>query len=246
MERIANSVVLITGGNKGIGFATAKQFLQKGASVIIAGRNEDKLHAAVEKLESDRCGYVVWDIADVASSGSCIDKAHTLFGPINVFINNAGIVTDEDANVRDFLQKTAESWDQTMAVNLKGMYFAIQAETKYMIEHSIRGHIVNVCSEMGFRPAKDAYSISKWGVRGMTTGLAPLLMNYGIVLNGIAPGETATEIMRQPENTEYAIRSPRGKRAMPYEIAEEIYFLATRDNIIGEILVSDGGRRIMY
>ena len=246
MENKSNVTALITGGNKGIGFATAREFLAHGASVIIAGRSEEKLRAAVEKLGSDRCGCVVWDIAQASSSRAAIDAANALFGPISVFVNNAGVVTAEDANVRDFLKKTEAAWDQTMDVNLKGMFFAIQAEAQYMVDHGVQGHIVNVCSEMGFRPARDAYSISKWGVRGMTMGLAPFLRERGIVLNGIAPGETATEMMRQPENTEFAIRSPRGKRAMPHEIAEEIYFLSTRDNIIGEILVSDVGRRMMY
>ena len=113
-----------------------------------------------------------------------------------------------------------------------------------MIERGIRGHIVNVCSEMGFRAAYDVYCISKWGLRGFIQGAAQVLAKHGIVMNGIAPGETATTILGQKEGEEFAMDSPRGKRAMPYEIAEEIYFLATRENIIGEILISDGGRSL--
>lgn len=65
-----------------------------------------------------------------------------------------------------------------------------------MIKNAIKGHIVNICSEMGFRAASDAYSISKWGVRGMTLGIARSLARYQIVVNAVAQGETATEILR--------------------------------------------------
>ena len=131
-----------------------------------------------------------------------------------------------------------------MNVNLKGVYFAVQKEAKYMIDKGIAGNIVNVCSEMGFRPACDAYAVSKWGVRGLTEGLGKLLAKYSIVLNGIAPGETATEIIKQKEGEIKKIDSPRGVQASPLEIAEAIYFLGTNKNIIGEILISDGGRRL--
>jgi 3-oxoacyl-[acyl-carrier protein] reductase len=113
-----------------------------------------------------------------------------------------------------------------------------------MIERSIKGNIVNICSEMGFRPAANAYGISKWGVRAMTEGIATNLAKYGIVVNGVAPGETATEILRQAENEIQEIDSPRGIQATPDEIAEAVYFMANSKNIIGEILVSDGGRRL--
>lgn len=236
--------VLVTGANKGIGFATAKIFWNDGYNVILTGRNEDRLKGAVERLGGERCQFALWDISDASAATHVLDKAHSFFGNIDVFINNAGIVSDEDITGKDFLLKTEKAWDETMATNLKGMFFALQAETKYMIEKHVRGNIVNVCSEMGFRAASDAYCISKWGVRGMTVGVARHIAKYGIVLNGIAPGETATEIFRRPEGELVEIDSPRGKRAMPEEIAKAIFFLANARNIIGEILVSDGGRRL--
>ena len=113
-----------------------------------------------------------------------------------------------------------------------------------MIANSIKGHMVNVCSEMGFRAAPDAYGISKWGVRGLTMGAGKSLAALGIVVNGIAPGETATEILHQEEGIAKEIASPRGIQAKPEEIAEAVFFLSQSRNIIGEILVSDGGRRL--
>ncbi len=236
--------VLITGGNKGIGFACAKQFLDNGYHVMIAGRSKERLEDALSRLNSNKAAYVLWDVADISAAAPAISAAHAIFGDIDTFINNAGIVTDEDITGKDFLEKTEEAWDATMNTNLKGLFFAIQAQARYMIGQGIEGHIVNVCSEMSFRPAYNAYTSSKWGARGLTMGLAKRLAKDGIVLNGIAPGETATEIFRRPEGERKAINSPRGERAMPQEIAEAIYFLANSKNIIGEVLVSDGGRRL--
>ena len=236
---------LITGGNQGIGFATAQIFLENDYNVIITGRNEDKLKEAVLRLGTDRCGYVLWDVSDVSAERAARKKAHDIFGGIDVFVNNAGIVHKEDMTGVDFLEKTEQAWDETMDTNLKGMFFALQAETKYMIEKEIKGHIVNVCSEVGFRAAFNAYRISKWGVRAMTMGIAKNISQYGIILNGVAPGETATSIFGDGmEGQAVKINSPRGERAMPSEIAETIYFLAHSKNIIGEIIVSDGGRSL--
>ena len=245
MKGCENMVALITGANKGIGFATAKMFIDKGYKVLISGRNEKKLSLAKEKLGKN-AEYILWDIADIRSARSVIKKAHSIFGSISVFVNNAGIVCSEDNGPDSvgFFDKTEVGWDETMNINLKGMYFAIQAEAEYMRDFKIKGNIVNICSEMGFRPAPIPYGISKWGVRGMTMGLVKELARYGIVLNALAPGETATEILHQEEGAVKEISSPRGIQATPDEIAESVYFLSQSRNIIGEVLVSDGGRRL--
>lgn len=235
--------VLITGGNKGIGFATAKLFAENGYNVILAGRNKEHLKNAVESIGKEKCSYVLWNCGKVDDIEPAIKSAHSIFGNIDIFVNNAGIVTD-DIFTKSFFEKEEEPWDEIMNVNLKGVFFAVQKEAKYMLEHNIKGNIVNVCSEMGFRGACDAYAVSKWGVRGLTEGLGKLLAEHSIVLNGIAPGETATEIIKQKEGEIKKIDSPRGIQASPREIAEGIYFLARSRNIIGETLISDGGRRI--
>lgn len=235
--------VLITGANKGIGFATAKYFMEHGDRVILTGRSEDRLRDAVARLGGG-AEYAVWDVSDIHAAESVLKTVHDKVGNIDVIVNNAGIVHDEDISGKDFLLKTEEAWDMTMDINLKGLFFGIQAEAKYMIEHGIKGHIVNVCSETSIRPAYNAYSISKWGAYGMTQGLGKRLARDGIIMNGVAPGETATEILRQKEGERFMIKSPRGERAMPVEIAEAIYFLAGSQNIIGAVLVTDGGRSL--
>lgn len=235
--------VLITGANKGIGFATAKKFHENGYNIILAGRDEKHILDAEKKIKGN-VNHIIWDIADYLESDRIVNDAHGLFGDIDVFVNNAGIVTDTNMSGSGMLKETPQSWNSTIDINLTGTFFAVQAELKYMIENKIKGHIVNVCSEMAFRARADAYTISKWGVRGMTYGASLEAAPYGIIINGIAPGETATEILRQKEGEPFKIKSPRGERAMPSEIADDIFYLSQSKNIIGSILNSDGGRSV--
>lgn len=237
--------VLITGANKGIGFAAAKKFSAAGYKVIIAGRDAGRLNAAYERLGKPSGGTLVWDIAEIGQAVARLEEAHERFGEIDTAVNNAGIVTDLDMSGCRMLGESEESWDETMLINLKGTYFAMQAEARYMISRGIRGHIVVVDSLMGFAAKADAYSVSKWGVRGMIYGAAKELAPHGICVNGVAPGETATEILRQKEGEPVKIRSPRGCRAMPGEIADDILYLASSDNLIGTIIQSDGGASLL-
>lgn len=236
--------VLITGANKGIGFACAKKFLSEGCRVILSGRSEENLLKAKARLSDERVKIHLWDIADAENAREAIETAHTLFGNIDTFINNAGIVRRLPTGPLSLLTETPETWDATMNTNLRGTFFALQAEAKYMIEKGIKGHIVNVCSEMGFRAARNAYGVSKWGVRSLTLGAAKMLADHGIVLNAVAPGETATEILGQKEGERVEINSPRGFRAMPEEIAASIFHLANDENAIGAIYLTDGGRSL--
>lgn len=96
--------VLVTGGNKGIGFATAREFLNNGYNVIISGRSKERLQNAVEKLGGNS-RYIIWDAADVSVAPKALKEAHIFFGNIDTIINNAGIVTDEDIRGVDFLKK---------------------------------------------------------------------------------------------------------------------------------------------
>ncbi len=235
--------VLITGANKGIGFATALEYLSKNYNVIISGRSKEKIEAAKIKINNPRCECITWDISNISTNDEVLKTAHSFFGDIHIFVNNAGIVLDEDTR-GSFLDRTESLWDTTMSTNLKGLYFALQAEARYMAERSIKGHIVNVCSEMSFRDHASLYSISKWGARCITAGLAKELASLGIVLNGVAPGQTATEILHQKEGEFVKNSSPRGFRAMPSEVAREIVFLSENDNMIGSILRSDGGNTL--
>ena len=237
--------VLITGGSKGIGFVSAEKLLKDGKNVIITGRHEKQLEEAVRKL-SGHVKYKVWDVGDIENVKTYFAEAVKLFGKIDVVINNAGILSDSDL-ANDFFSVTPEQWDRVEIVNLKGLFFICQCAASFMIQNGIKGHIVNVCSEMGFRPVWYPYGISKWGVRGLTYGLGHLLASHGIVVNGVAPGHTATDLVKWNENESLELDSiPRGCMATPEEIAELICFLASdaANNIMGEIVISDGARHL--
>lgn len=243
MELLAGKRALVTGGGGGIGFAIAKKYCEEGASVIITGRNEEKLASACGRI-GRAAKYMVWDVTDFDHCRGNIEKtAERLGGPIEILVNNAGVLTHNDF-IWNYLDLTPEEWDQVMDTNCKGMFFMCQNMAKHMLKNEIKGHIVNITSEMGFRPACVTYGISKWGTVGMTKGLGMMLASRNIVVNGIAPGAITTEMMGWKEGDSIYRESHANKRfGYPEEIAELAAFLGSdkADNIIGEVIVSDGG-----
>jgi len=233
---------IVTGASSGIGYAIAKKLISEGAHVIITGRNEASLVKACSELGN--IDYMVWDITDFDNCRINIEKASMIFGgPVDILINNAGVLTPNDFNM-NYLEITTDEWDYVMDINLKATFFMCQNMAKHMLKNSVRGHIVNIASEMGLRPACVTYGISKWGVIGMTKGLGKMLANRGIVVNGIAPGAITTEMMNWHEGDSIYRESHANKRfGFPDEIANLAAFLCSGlgDNIIGEIITSDGG-----
>ncbi len=238
-------VVLITGSTRGIGFAAAKIFLQSGDKVILVGRSEDALSRAESQLNG-QTATLVWDLRDISAIPNKVAEAISKFGRLDVVINCAGYLSDS-CRKNDFFAVRPEEWDTVMDTNVKSVFFLCQSVLRYMLEHQITGHIVNVCSEMAFRPIWYPYGVSKWGLRGLTEGLGRLKAPHGITVNGVAPGQTATEMMGCKSGdplTEPSI--PRGVMSTPEEIAAVIYFLASEAarNIMGEIVISDGARHL--
>lgn len=243
MELLEGKRAIITGAGGGIGFAIAKKYCEEGARVLITGRNEEKLAGACERIGA-LSEYMVWDVREFDSCREKIEKAaEILKGPIDILVNNAGVLTQNDF-VWNYFDLTPDEWDYVMDINCKGMFFMCQNMAKHMLKNNVRGHIVNITSEMGFRPACVTYGISKWGTVGMTKGLGMMLASRNIVVNGIAPGATTTDMMRWEEGDSTYRESHANKRfGYPEEIAELAVFLGSRkaDNIVGEIILSDGG-----
>ena len=155
-------------------------------------------------------------------------KSFGLF-QIDILVNNAGV------NGQGMPNATEEEYDKILDTNLKGVFFLSQMFGKYFIQNGIKGNILNIASASSLRPATSAYSLTKWGVRGLTLGLAKALGKEGITVNGIAPGPTATPMMLKSEETNMNLESiPLGRYIMPEEVAN-----------MAVILVSDMGRSIM-
>ena len=231
---LKGKVALITGGSSGIGFAMAESFLKSGAKVIIAGTNEEKLRSCCEKLAEVNLSYIVINVKDVKTMSEKVKTAAAMFPEhrIDILVNSAGVV-----NKSDFLDMSEQEYDNIMDTNAKGTFFMSQAVAKYMIENRIKGHILNVTSSSALRPAWTPYQMSKWAVRGFTLGAADKLLPYGIVVNAIAPGPTATPMLGKNDGDSiYNAYCPAKRFAMPSEIASLATFMVSD---MGKMIVGD-------
>lgn len=241
---LEGQIALITGGSGGIGFAIAKKFIQSGCRVIIAGTKEDKLKACADELGID-CAYIILDLYNVSSFSNKIKEAELKFGNISILVNCAGIHISR--NDLAFLNIDEYEYDTIMDLNLKGTYFFSQNLAKRMIEEEIKGHILMISSQSGLEPAWSPYRLSKWGIKALTEGLGQSLLNYGITVNGIGPGPTATSMQPYKKgNSIYTNQNPIRRYTMPEEIAEYAVLLTSSlgDTIIGDTLYMSGGRGI--
>lgn len=169
-----------------------------------------------------------------------IKEAASLFeGRIDILVNSAGIVAKSD-----FIHMSELEYDTIMDTNTKGTFFMSQAMGKFMIDKKIKGHILNVTSSSALRPAWTPYQMSKWAVRGFTMGLADTLIPYGIVVNAIAPGPTATSMLGKKEGDSiYMSNSPSKRYAVPSEIAKLAVFMVSDmgNMIVGDTFYMTGG-----
>lgn len=236
---LSNRTALITGGGSGIGLSIAKEFSKQGCKVIIAGRNVDKLKDAC--LHIPNSSFVVLDISDTSKINSVVDD---LFNrdKIDILVNNAGIHYNNK-----FLYVTEKEFDEIFNINVKGTYFLSQAVAKKMIELSIKGNILNISSTSGIRPAWGPYQMSKWAINGFTKGFADKLLQYDIIVNAIAPGQTATDMMKTSKDNLTNEGTMCGRFIMPEEIACTAVFLVSGfgKSIVGDTIYVAGGSGII-
>ena len=236
-------VALIVGGSGGIGLAIAKRFLKSGCKVIVAGTNEGKLKRIAKALD---CKYIVVDLTDVKSFDKVLEQAIECYGRVDILVNSAGVHVEKPG--LSFLTSTEAEFDKIMDINLKAAYFLSQTFAKYFIEEKIAGHILMISSQSALEPSWSPYRLSKRGLEGITQGLAQELIKYNIVVNGIGPGPTATNMQDYKDgeiiNTEL---NPIGRYTMPEEVAEYATLLASSlgDTIVGDTIYMSGGRGII-
>lgn len=249
-ELLKGKIALITGGSSGIGLAIAEAFIKSGAKVIIAGSSQDKLSNALARLDEcvgaglcldDVVAGLVLDVRQIDEIPDKIEYAAKLFSEnrIDILVNSAGCITK---NVFWDIQK--DEYEAVMDTNVKGTYFMCQVMGKYMIKNSIKGHILNVTSASALRPAWTPYQMSKWTIKGFTLGLADLLLPYGIVVNAIAPGPTATPMLqKQDGDSIYNNSNPSRRYALPEEIASLAVHLVSGagDYVVGDTFYITGG-----
>lgn len=240
-----NKRILVTGAGSGIGLAIARKCLECGAAVVITGRNEDKLKRAVDQLADAGVEYLVWDVSDAGLSEKMLNLSKDLLkGPIDILVNNAGVQPKEF-----FPNVSVGEWERIYDTNSRGLFFLTQSLCKQWINEG-KGNsyrkIINISSHGGFVGATYPYRLSKWDVRGLTEGLGLKMAEYGIIVNGIAPGAIRTEMqtlsMEQGENT-YCNQNPLKRVALPEEVAElAIFMMSDACNfMVGQTILLDGG-----
>jgi 3-oxoacyl-[acyl-carrier protein] reductase len=247
MRGLEGKGVLVTGGSSGIGLATVDRFLDEGSRVFMCGIDESEVHWALDRLGTRRAvAGMSCDVSRSDDVARLVDEAERFLDRIGVLINNAGI-----ARKAWFLDMEADEWDQTIAVNLRGMFLVAQAVARRMVGQGVGGSIVNMASTNALGGEKEFahYNASKGGVLQLTRTMAVELGDKGIRVNCVCPGFIDTPLNRALGD-EDAFRAyerskiPLGRRGRPDEIAAVYAFLASDDAsfIHGAAIVVDGGQ----
>lgn len=236
-------VVFIAGGTGGIGRAIAQKMLESGAKVVLGGSNQSKIDSTLEDFSQwgDKVKGIVVNLAKPEGAASTVSLISNFYGSIDVFINAAGVHTDQV----DFWNMSIDEYDRVMNINLRGTFFYCRAIAEYMKTNRIKGNILLISSSRGSEPAFSPYGISKWGLNGFTKGLAKELISDGIVVSGLAPGSTATPLLGFKEGDSISSdENMIGRFVLPNEVAEWAKMLVSPNGrmVVGETVLVAGGR----
>jgi len=238
---------LVTGASRGIGAAIAAELVKNGCTVVITGRNKETLEAAARGMNGNVIP-MVWDASRIEQADLKVREAAELMGGLDIVVNNAGIFAQRSEWKKEsLLQTTIDEWETVMRTNTSAIFFTMQAAVKYMLEHEIKGNILNVTSVAGYEPVYGAYGASKCAAIGLTRGWGKMFAKDGITINGIAPGPVATEMnnWHAGDSMEHK-RIPFGRYADADEIAKLAMYLLSKDAamVCGESVILDGAYSI--
>ena len=238
-------MVLVTGASRGIGLATARAFLDCGATVAVNGRTQQSVDKALVELGAERTVAAPGDVIDKAGCDRVVGAALDGLGGLDVLVNNAGVFSHTPVATA-----SEADWDTMIDINLKGPFFCIQAALPAL--RAARGNIVNTASESGLmgQPESSIYCASKGGLINMSRSLA-LDLAPDVRINNVCPGGVDTDMMREGTTTDADLDEARAyapiKRiARPEEIASAILYLAS-DNagfVTGATWQLDGGSTV--
>ncbi len=249
MKRLENKVALITGGAGGIGKATAKQFINEGAKVMLIDLKEDELKKIQEELKNDNVYYIAADVSKTEEVKKYAQKAEELFGKVDVFFNNAGV----EGPVKPITDYPVEEFDKVMGVNVRGVWLGMKFITPLMKDG---GSIVLTSSVAGMIGMGNlsAYVASKHAINGITRSLALELAGRNIRVNAINPSPVDNRMMRSIEKgfnaddekgakKQFEQMIPLGRYAENQDISNLATFLASDESsfITGAIHAIDGG-----
>ncbi|MDH4383492.1 MAG: glucose 1-dehydrogenase [Gammaproteobacteria bacterium] len=248
-RKLEGKVIMITGGSTGIGFATARRCVAEGASVLIADINETAGVAAAAELNAagGKVHFHPTNVTQASAVEAAVAEAVSRFGRLDGAFNNAGI----DGGFTNTIKMTEEAFDQTIAVNLKGVWLCMKYQIEQFLAQGSGGAIVNTASVAGLVGTRGgiAYCASKHGVVGMTKCAALDFSRKKIRVNAVCPGLIKTPMLEHMAEITgvsveaYANQEPVGRLGEPREIGDTVAFLLSEDSsfITGVALPVDGG-----
>ncbi len=229
---LSEKVAVVTGGARGIGQAVASRLAEMNASVVITGRDEARLQRVAGELTArgHRCSGIVCDVANLASVEALGERLRRDYGRVDILVNNAGV-----GGPSGLLHELAPAdWDAIFDTNLRGVYYMLRAIVPLMIPTGA-GHIINISSLAGKNPLPRgaAYSASKWGLNGLTYGVAEELRGQNIRVSVICPGSVNTDFSPRRQGKETS------KMLQPGDVAHAVAMLLTQEpqSFISEVLL---------
>ena len=245
-KEFKHKVALVTGGSFGIGRATAIAFAKKGAAVVVADLIEDNETVEIIKQLGHDAMFIKCDVSKSAEVENLIDRTINTYGRLDFAFNNAGI---EGIQGRTH-ECSEENWDNTIAVNLKGVWNCMKAEIPHMLKNK-KGAIVNCASIAGLNgfPGLPAYVATKHGVVGLTKTAALEYGKMGIRVNAVCPGVIHTAMIDRITGKDKVVEKqftdmePIGRMGQPEEVAEAVLWLCSEaaSFVTGTAIPVDGG-----
>lgn len=241
MSEFTDKVVVITGGNSGIGEAVAQKFSQEGAKVVIFGRDKARLDAVCKGLK--QAVYVQGDVKELSDLDRLYETTHQTFGNVDVLVANAGI-----GGARHVEEVDEAFFDEMVNINYKGAFFTVQKAVRYLNSGASVILMSSIATQRAF-PKQSVYSSTKAAVTMLARNFAHDLIGKGIRVNALSPGRTDTPIFDPTRAHNANWREdlskdiPVGRFAEASEIADATLFLASPRSsyIVGADLIVDGG-----
>lgn len=245
MHDLTGKVAVVTGGNSGIGLATAQELKNSGAKVAITGRSADSLQEAINSLGEDALSFQ-GDVTDTDHLDTVFSEVAAKFGKIDILFVNAGI-----AKFAPLEGVTPEFLDETMNINFKGAFFSIQRALPHLNDGASIVLNTSINAHIGM-PNSSVYAASKAALISLVRTLSAELVGRGIRVNAVSPGPIETPIFgrmgmpdEQLQEMAQGIQQqiPLGRFGKPKEIAKTVAFLASPDSsfIVGSEIIADGG-----